>query len=206
MRERPQLVVTRLLRQVVNAEIEVEVSPTWLLRPGRVECAGAWEAVSRIYAELTGLALPEHAPPRERRRLDVVLTHLSGRRQVLEVDERQHFTAARATSLEHYPPGALLGFEVAAWLERSRELSGREPGGGFARPRPPLFPGDGGRHRQRAFRDALADLLPPEYGWLPTIRISDTEAEATAAAVSPIAALTALLAERGIPDTELRSA
>jgi hypothetical protein len=41
-------------------------------------------------------------------------------------------------------------------------FAGREPGGGFARPRPPLSPGDGGRHRRRAFLDALADLPPPE--------------------------------------------
>lgn len=28
---------------------------------------------------------------------------------------------------------------------------------------------------QRAFRDTLADLLPPEYGYLPTLRIADFE-------------------------------
>lgn len=35
----------------------------------------------------------------------------------------------------------------------------------------------GGRHRQRAFRDALADLLPELYGFGPTIRITDFEVE-----------------------------
>jgi hypothetical protein len=43
----------------------------------------------------------------------------------------------------------------------------------LARPCPPLFPDAGGRHLQRAFRDALADLVPLEHGWLPTLRIAD---------------------------------
>jgi hypothetical protein len=194
-----QKLVTATLGEVVHATIEEESCPVWLLRPGRAECAAAWQTVSRIYAQLTDLVLPVQAPPRERRRLDIVLTYPDGRRQIVEVDERQHFTAARATTLEHYPPGTPLGFDAADWLTRSRELSGREPGGGFAKPRPPLFPGPGGRHRQRAFRDALADLLPPEHGWLATVRISDREITGAIATADPAAALKALIASRVPP-------
>jgi len=52
----------------------------------------------------------------------------------------------------------------------------RLEGGGFAKPRPPLFPGVNGRHRQRAYRDVLADLLPPLHGFLPRARIGYFEA------------------------------
>jgi hypothetical protein len=45
------------------------------------------------------------------------------------------------------------------------------------RPKPPLFPMDGGRHRQRAFRDALADLLPSLHGFAPTLRIAHFEVQ-----------------------------
>ena len=48
-------------------------------------------------------------------------------------------------------------------------------GGGFGRACPPLFPDVGGRHLQRAYRDALADLLPQLHGWAPTLRIGDFE-------------------------------
>ncbi|QKW18393.1 hypothetical protein HUT16_04315 [Kitasatospora sp. NA04385] len=197
--------VTALLPAVVTARIEPESCPAWLRRPGRTECAGRWETVSAIYRALTGLVLPELAPEREWRRLDVVLTHPDGRGQILEVDEKQHFTAARAVTLERYPATAVLGFDSAHWLARSRALTGREPGGGYARPRPPLFPGDGGRHRQRAFRDALADLLPAEHGWLPTIRVSDAEAVAVLAAPDPATALGGLLGTRGLPSHGLRA-
>ncbi|MFE1322948.1 hypothetical protein [Kitasatospora phosalacinea] len=198
--------VTALLPAVVAGRIESEACPAWLRRPGRAECAGRWETVSAVYRALTGLVLPELAPEREWRRLDVVLTHPDGRGQILEVDEKQHFTGARAVTLEHYPAAVALGFDAAHWLARSRALAGREPGGGYARPRPPLFPGDGGRHRQRAFRDALADLLPTEHGWLPTVRISDTEAVAVLAAPDPAASLGRLLGARGLPDHGLRTA
>jgi hypothetical protein len=63
-----------------------------------------------------------------------------------------------------------LAFPAEVWRQRSHGKR-RLEGGGFGAPKPPLFPGAGGRHRQRAFRDALRDILPPEHGWLPTLRI-----------------------------------
>lgn len=154
--------------------IEVEVVPDWLLRPGRDELGPLWPITQRVYGALTGMALPEAMPPRERRRLDIIVTHTDGSRQIVEFDEGQHFTAARRLTLEHYD-GLRAGFDVEEWKRRCDELSGRERGGGFARPRPPLFPGPGGRHRQRAFRDLLADIVPREHGWKPTVRFHDAE-------------------------------
>ncbi|MGC5008684.1 hypothetical protein [Streptomyces sp. NBC_01751] len=197
--------ITRLLPDVVKAEIEPESCPTWLRRPGRTECVGMWETVAAIYGALTGLVLPEQVPSRERRSLDVLLTYENGQQQILEVDEKQHFTAARALTLEYYPAGVKLGFDASRWLARSQALTGREPGGGFGKSKPPLFPGEGGRHRQRAFRDALADLLPPVHDWLPTIRISDTEVTAITAAPDPVSSLRALLGGREVPATCLAS-
>lgn len=58
---------------------------------------------------------------------------------------------------------------------------------------------EGGRHWQRAFRDALADLLPLVHDWLPTIRISDTEVTVITAAPGPVLSLRTLLGDRGVP-------
>jgi hypothetical protein len=68
----------------------------------------------------------------------------------------------------------LTGFDREVWRQRS-EVATKLRGGGFGRPCPPLFPGQGGRHLQRAYRDALADLLPSVHGWGPTLRIADFE-------------------------------
>jgi len=90
------------------------------------------------------------------------------------VDEAQHFNKYRALTLRSYLDSPV-AFDREAWLEACDEKK-RLEGGGFAVPKPPLFPGDDGRHKQRAFRDALCDLLPPEYGFHPTARIAHFEA------------------------------
>ncbi len=157
--------------------LETQVRLDWLDRPGRAECGTRWPLVSAIYAALVEDGeLPETMPPREWRRVDGVLT-LAGRApQIVEVDEVQHFNRFRAATLAHYPDDIALGFPKVVW-RRVSETKKRLEGGGFAVPRPPLFPMPGGRHRQRALRDALADLLPAVNGFGPTIRIGDFEVE-----------------------------
>lgn len=154
--------------------IEEPATPPWLNRPGRAECGAAWPLVSDLYRELTGLELPEQMPPRERRHLDAVLVGPGGTSRILEVDEVQHFNPFRARVLAAYPPEVVTAFDREEWARLGREKT-RLEGGGFARPCPPLFPGANGRHRQRAFRDALADLLPLQHRWAPTLRISHLE-------------------------------
>jgi len=171
-------------------------TPGWLLRPGRVECAGQWALIQDIYQALTGLSLPDEMPPRERRRVDAILNGGSGPR-IVEIDETQHFNHHRRLTLALYPDDVAVGFDKAEWMARAdREPTPRH--GKWASARPPLFPGDGGRHRQRAFRDALADILPPLYGYAPTLRVADVEVEACGRSGDPIDAMWQLLAEKGI--------
>jgi hypothetical protein len=80
----------------------------------------------------------------------------------------------RALILRRYPRSARVAFDRGTWL-RACDAKTRLEGGGFGRPKPPLFPHEDGRHRQRAYRDALADLLPAVHGWLPALRIADFE-------------------------------
>ena len=113
-------------------------------------------------------------PSRERRTVDGVLRGPDGRFFVFELDEKQHFNEFRRTTLTLYPETTPLAFSRELWIKQCA-LKRRLEGGGFARPRPPLFPGANGRHRQRAYRDALTDLLPPEYDFAPTFRLADFE-------------------------------
>jgi hypothetical protein len=146
------------------------------MRPGRDESGRRWPLIKRIYRELTDMELPETMPPRERRQVDLVLRRRGDPPRIVEVDEVQHFSRYRAITLRAYPRGVRVALPKPAWIARS-EAKTRLEGGGFAKPRPPLFPGECGRHRQRAFRDALADIVPLAHGWAPTLRIADFEAE-----------------------------
>jgi hypothetical protein len=67
-----------------------------------------------------------------------------------------------------------VAFPIDGWIDQSNKKAKLE-GGGFGKPKPPLCPAEHGRHAQRAFRDMLADLLPPEHGLQPTLRIGDFE-------------------------------
>jgi hypothetical protein len=167
-----QNAVVPLVARILGADLSA--TPTWLVRPGTIECGALWATVCSIYHELTGLDLPKTMPSRETRRLDAVLDTRDGKPRILEVDETQHFNRYRALTLHRYAADARVAFPIERWIEQS-EAKTRLEGGGFGKPGPPLFPAEHGRHAQRAFRDMLADLLPPEHGWQPTLRIGDFE-------------------------------
>lgn len=89
---------------------------------------------------------------------------------LIEVDESQHFTSFRATTLGLYPAEAPLGFHRDHYLGLCRELAPRsdryrasKDAAGF---------GSGGRQRQRAYHDALRDLAAPACGRPPVIRVA----------------------------------
>lgn len=169
-------------------------TPAWLVRPGRTECGERWGLMRAIYRDLTGMELPDVMRPVERRELDAVL-EVDGQTRILEVDETQHFNEFRALTLRHYAGRVPLAFDTAAWIARS-EQKRRLEGGGFAKEKPPLFPGQNGRHRQRAFRDALADILPLEHGFAPTLRIAHFEVETWIYGAEAPERMQALLGER----------
>jgi len=172
-----QYQVIAVLERTLGRRVAAGPTPEWLLRPGKTEAGPLWRTIRRIYRELTdGLELPDEAPFREWREVDGMLGLRHGPARLVEVDEAQHFNEFRAMTLAAYPKDIGLAFPKAVWLResKSRRAIG---GGGWAKPKPPLFPMAGGRHHQRAFRDALADLLPSVHGYAPTLRIADFEVE-----------------------------
>jgi hypothetical protein len=186
-----------VLKRVANGQVETRNRwPVWIQRPGRIECGALWKCICDIYSELTGgLNLPDVMPLKESRSLDAVLLGSDGRHRLVEFDESQHFNKYRQMTFRYYPEGINLAFPVSQWASQCVRMV-RLPGGGFAKPRPPLFPMEGGRHRQRAFRDALADVLPVLHGFAPTLRIADFELEAWIDESDANSRLSALLNER----------
>src|SRR5690349_4026839 len=108
----------------------------------------------------------------ERRTVDAALILPGSPPRILEADKKQHFNAYRSATLRRYKDDVPLAFDADLRIARS-DAKLKLEGGGFGRPMPPLFPGDGGRHRQRTFRDALTDILTPRYGFAPTLRIAN---------------------------------
>lgn len=193
-----QLVTVAAVQETLpEATITAEVAHAWLVRPGKVECKGRWSVLCAIYEQLTGLELPEVMPRRESRRADALIEMSGQSPRLLEFDESQHFNLHRAATLRAYPADVETAFPRETWL-RASEASTRKLGttGGWGRAKPPPFPEPGGRHLQRAFRDALADLLPAEHVWAPTLRIADFEVQDWIQGPTATARMRKLLDER----------
>ena len=168
-------------REIEQAAVKILTSifgpplptPDWLLRPGKQECGDRWPLVQDIYHRLAGLELPDVMRPVERRTVDGVFESAAGT-FIFELDETQHFNKYRASTLRSYPDDLPLAFDKEDWIRRCQRKT-RLEGGGFAKPKPPLFPSENGRHKQRAFRDALSDIVPSVHHFLPTLRLGDFE-------------------------------
>lgn len=90
---------------------------------------------------------------------------------VIEVDEVQHFTTARARTFDLYPGTIRLGYsldEYVGLVHRWKASGDRN----FAHQTAADFPEQGGRQSQRAYNDALRDLLAPTFTGYPVIRIA----------------------------------
>jgi very-short-patch-repair endonuclease len=88
---------------------------------------------------------------------------------VIEVDELQHFTSFRRQTFAYYPEDHLLDFDVRQYEDHCDSWSSRADS--YRRNKTAVGFGLGGRQRQRAYYDALRDLVLPAVGHPPIIRI-----------------------------------
>ena len=77
---------------------------------------------------------------------------------ILEFDERQHFTTPRKLTLHAYPDDLALGFSGKQWISHCERHDAKDND-------PPF------RDEQRAWYDALRDLVPSIEGLQPTVRL-----------------------------------
>jgi hypothetical protein len=106
--------------------------------------------------------------------------------QLLEVDELQHFTAARRQTLACYPAKLSFGFSIDdyralidTWLAKAHAV--------FTRRWSPDFDFCGGRRAPRAYQDSVKDLLAPVFTGLPVLRVPvpDRDVDATRRLLMP---------------------
>src|SRR5688500_5388223 len=107
--------VIELVRKVYGGD--ERPTPDWIQRPGRAEGGRRWKLMCELYAELSGMELPELMPPRERRDLDIVLQRRGEPPRIIEFDETQHFNAYRAQTIRGYPRSVLVAMDRRAWLK-----------------------------------------------------------------------------------------
>ncbi|RJS46461.1 DUF7255 family protein [Nocardioides cavernaquae] len=141
-----------------------------------VEATAALEPLTAIFNALSGVE-QEQAAKR--------LTALPGdffheeSGVFVEVDEHQHFTSHRLTTLSLYPSGVELGFDLDEYKALCHEWAARADR--FRASKAAIGFGPGGRVRQRAYNDALRDLATSAMGHPPVIRVAAPERGGVAA-------------------------
>ncbi len=161
----------------------IDLSPqsvSWLSEQGHLalldEASSASEVLEGIYLALGG-DLDVLATARARRLSGDFMHRPTG--TLVEVDESQHFTSARLTTLDLYPADVSLGFDLDHYKALCRKW--RHESDGYYRTKAARGFGVGGRQRQRAYYDSLRDLAVQAMGHPPVIRIDAPLREGRAA-------------------------
>lgn len=97
----------------------------------------------------------------------------------IEIDESQHFTSFRAATLLLYPSDVALGFDRDEYLQLCETWSARSDRYRVAKPAVGFGPS--GRQRQRAYNDALRDLVTPLMSDHPLVRVPTPDGDGAAA-------------------------
>lgn len=106
---------------------------------------------------------------------------------LIEVDEHQHFTIHRLTSLDHYSAITPLGFDRERYRALCRCESPRADR--YFASKPAVAFGAGGRQCQRAYFDAVRDLATPAMGRPPLVRVDAVDRDGGAAYARAAASL-----------------
>ncbi len=130
--------------------------PVHLEKLGEFTNLRTFQKLEKIYHALEGFKQQKQfVKSVNLQRCDIFIPQLM---RIVELDETQHFSAARAIALEQYPKSFELGFSRKQWILYCRHYNSKDP-------MPPY------RDEQRAWYDTIRDFLPFLIGYAPTIRI-----------------------------------
>jgi len=146
----------RDLLKAIYGECRVSPSFPWPSKPEAYSNTATGEALLRISKRLEELR--GHQDFIKHPQIPPCDFYVPDSAFILEFDESQHFTSARYASLCLYPHNEKFGFSVERWKDLCLLVNAVDD-------KPP------DRDERRAWYDTLRDLLPPLYGFHPTVRI-----------------------------------
>ena len=151
-------------------------SMPWLTVHGHVTLAArdtapgeVIDALQSIFDELGGDSGNLAAKRAGALRPDAVLAG-----QIVEVDETQHFTSDRLKSLALYPDDVPLGYDRGEYARLCEKWAGQADRYRASKTSVDFYR-EGGRRAQRAYFDAVRDLLAPYCCGKPVLRIPAPE-------------------------------
>jgi len=159
----------------------------WLpATPKKTAFGKHWKDLCEVYLYLNGekleleKTLQKYAPELKSGTQEADIYFFEPFQMIVEFDEAQHFNQFRGMTLKSNFYKGYSGFKLGEYIQLSRSLvqpGSKKSGFNYLKNPDPLFPENPGnqlqdnRHRQRAFRDFLKDVISKERGIKPTVRI-----------------------------------
>lgn len=144
----------RPLLETRFGSVITEAKFDWLIVPSEAEMD---EHVARIYSALSSMR--GHRGFASSGRALACDYYVPSHRLIVEYDERQHFTLARALALRQYPEGLKVFFDRSDWIATCEKIRANDP-------TPPF------RDEQRAIYDSLRDIYAAQNRFT-LIRLKD---------------------------------
>lgn len=165
--------------------VECEAQFSWLVVPKSDGLIGPLAAISQALQEMRGFL--NFAGAGRLLRCDF---YIPRERLIVEYDERQHFTLQRARALELYPPDLPLEFSRDEWIRACETIKATD----FTPPH---------RDEQRAFYDALRDILAHQNGYR-LVRIRQREFDWTTKDAADRLEMTISAASKSVQNTAVQ--
>lgn len=168
-----QKLITEILSKVLNVPAQTSKKFDWFInKHSKENCGKHFSTFENIFKLLNGDITANQSKRSVSLNCDA---YFGGQFNfIFEFDEFQHFSSARLKTIENYPTGLKVNFDLANWKKLCQ--THKDKADNYRKTKTTTdFNFVGGRTAQRAYLDCFRDLLPEIQGLNPTLRINEFE-------------------------------
>lgn len=168
-----QKLITEIVSKVLNEQAQTSKKFEWFINKHKKENFGKhFSTIDEIFKSLNGDIIANQTKRSVALECDA---YFGGQYNfIFEFDELQHFSSSRLKTIENYPSGLKVNFDLANW-KRLCQIH-KDKADNYRKNKTTTdFNFVGGRTAQRAYLDCFRDLLPEIQGLNPTLRINEFE-------------------------------
>lgn len=168
-----QKLITEIVSKVLNDQAQTNKKFDWFINKHNKENFGKhFSTIDKIFKSLNGDITANQTKRSVALDCDA---YFGGQYNfIFEFDELQHFSSSRLKTIENYPSGLKVNFDLGNW-KRLCQIH-KDKADNYRKTKTTTdFNFVGGRTAQRAYLDCFRDLLPEIQGLNPTLRINEFE-------------------------------
>lgn len=168
-----QKLITEIVSKVLNEQAQTSKKFDWFInKHGKENFGKHFSTIDKIFKLLNGDITANQTKRSVALDCDA---YFGGQHNfIFEFDEFQHFSSSRLKTIESYPTGLKVNFDLENWKKLCQ--THKDKADNYRKTKTTTdFNFVGGRTAQRAYLDCFRDLLPEIQGLNPTLRINEFE-------------------------------